>query len=339
MAHAGLLEAATLPWDWYVSTDVLAREQERVFKPAWTYACPAEWVSDPGAYVACNAGDVPLVVVRGRDGELRAFVNVCRHRGSVIASGRGRRETLQCPYHAWTYDLDGTLRKAPRSEREPEFPAGELSLRPASVESWGPFVFVNAQADAGSLQAALGTLPHVLDPGGLVFRRRSEYAVEANWKVAVENYLECYHCPVAHQGFSRVVETSPDAYVLEAHDGVWSQFGKAKDGTGDCQFHLVWPTLKVNVFPGFANLSIGPVWPVGPERTQGFLDYYFGPDVTEEQAAELIALDDQVGREDAVLVERVQRGVRSGAIESGRLLLDSEKLIRGFQTRLFAALS
>ena len=144
---------------------------------------------------------------------------------------------------------------------------------------------------------------------------------------------------VAHQGFSRLVETSPDAYVLEATDGVLSQFGKAKDGEGECQFHLVWPTLKINVFPGFANLSIGPVWPAGPERTEGFLDYFFGPGVSEAQARELIELDDQVGLEDRVLVEGVQRGVRSGAIESGHLLLDSEALIRSFQKRLFAALS
>jgi nitrite reductase/ring-hydroxylating ferredoxin subunit len=333
------VDTRTLPWDWYVSADVLAQEQERVFKRAWTYACPAEWVTEPGTYVACNAGDVPLVVVRGRDGALRAFVNVCRHRGSVIASGRGRRETLQCPYHAWTYDLDGTLRKAPRSERESDFTPEELSLRPALVDTWGPFVFVNADAGASPLGDTLGPLPSLVDADSLVFRERSEYAVRANWKVAIENYLECYHCPVAHQGFSRLVETSPDAYVLEATDGVLSQFGKAKDGEGECQFHLVWPTLKINVFPGFANLSIGRVWPAGTERTEGFLDYFFGPGVSEAQARELIELDEQVGLEDRALVEGVQRGVRSGAIESGHLLLDSETLIRSFQNRLFAALS
>ena len=332
-------EAGTLPWDWYVSPEILASEQERIFRQAWTYACPAEWVADPGAYVACNAGDVPLVVVRGRDGELRAFVNVCRHRGSVIADGRGQRETLQCPYHAWTYDLDGSLRKAPRSEREVDFRADQLSLRPAAVETLGPLVFVNADADAPPLVDALGPVPDLLDLQGLVFRERCEYEVGANWKIAVENYLECYHCPVAHQGFTRLVETSPDSYVLAAADGVWSQYGKAKDGSGDCHFHLVWPTLKINVFPGFANLSIGPVWPVGPERTAGFLDYFFGPEVTDEEASELMDLDNQIGREDTALVEAVQRGVRSGAIPNGHLLLDSEALISAFQKRVFAAIS
>jgi hypothetical protein len=106
-----------------------------------------------------------------------------------------------------------------------------------------------------------------------------------------------------------------------------------------CQFHLVWPTLKVNVYPGLANLSLGPVWPEGPERTAGYLDYFFGAHVSDADAAELIAFDDQVGREDTALVESVQRGVRSRMIERGRLLVDSEQLIAGFQQRVQNALS
>jgi choline monooxygenase len=172
-----------------------------------------------------------------------------------------------------------------------------------------------------------------------VFRERSDSSISANWKIATENYLECYHCAVAHPGFSRLVDVAPDAYVLEAGDGRWSQYGQARYGDGMCQFHLVWPTLKINVFPGLANLSLGSVWPVGPERTDGFLDYFFGSDVTEMTAAELIAFDDEVGREDRVLVESVQRGVRSGLIEHGRLLLDSEHLVASFQATVRAALS
>ena len=118
-----------------------------------------------------------------------------------------------------------------------------------------------------------------------------------------------------------------------------SSFRQSRDGSGSCQFHLVWPALKVNVYPGPPNLSIGPVWPMGVERTAGFLDYFFGADVAPEEASELIAFDDQVGREDAALVESVQRGVRSGMIDRGRLLLDSEALVNSFQKRVFTALS
>src|SRR6266545_7371969 len=147
-----LEQGYTLPWSWYSSEELTHREQERIFRRAWIYACPAGWVAEPGEYAACSAGDVPLVVVRGRDGELQAFVNVCRHRGSQIALGRGRRETLQCPYQAWTYDLDGSLRAAPRSEREQSFERSDLSLRPALVlQQLGPFVFVCADLDAPPL--------------------------------------------------------------------------------------------------------------------------------------------------------------------------------------------
>ncbi|HEU0304736.1 MAG TPA: aromatic ring-hydroxylating dioxygenase subunit alpha [Gaiellaceae bacterium] len=326
----------TLPWEWYVSPERLRVEQERIFRPAWHYAGPADWVAENGDRFPCRAGDVPLVVVRDSDSTLRAFVNVCRHRGSEVVSERGRSQTLQCPYHAWTYGLDGRLRSAPRSEREESFEPGELGLLRAAVAEWGSFVFVSADAGAPPLERALGPVPELLaqggvDVGSLVFRERSHYALDANWKIAVENYLECYHCAVAHPGFTRLVDVDPDAYVLEPGEGRWSQYGQARNGDGGCQFHLVWPALKINAYPGVANLSLGPVWPDGPERTQGFLDYFFGPDVSDEAAADLIAFDDQVGREDTALVESVQRGVRSGLIEHGRLLPDSERLVASFQ--------
>jgi choline monooxygenase len=337
-----MVRGTTLPWDWYVSPDILRREQELIFRGAWHYAGPLEWVAEPGERFPCFAGTAPVAVVRDGDGELRAFLNVCRHRGSVIVKERGAGRTLQCPYHAWTYDLDGALRAAPRSEREERFEPGEHSLRPVLVDSWGPFVFVNADLEAAALADSLGSIPSLIDPGPLVFRERAELELAANWKVAVENYLECYHCPVAHKGFSALVDVDPDAYRLEVAHGVLSQFGERHgDGAGarDCQFHLVWPALKVIVYPGAANLSLGPVWPLGPERAAGFLDYYFGPDVADETARELIEFDDQVGREDRELVESVQQGLRNGLIEHGHLLLDSELLIEAFQERVAAVLA
>jgi phenylpropionate dioxygenase-like ring-hydroxylating dioxygenase large terminal subunit len=329
----------TLLWSWYTDPEVHRREQDRIFKRSWQYVGHVGQVEKPGARFAGAAGDVPVLVVRGEAGDLRAFLNVCRHRGAVLVEGEGRSSTIQCSYHAWTYDLDGSLRAAPRADREAQFEAAELGLCPLHVDTWGPFIFVNPDLDAAPLAEALGELPALVAQAGLDldavrFRERVPYRVEANWKIVAENFLECYHCPVAHKEFSAAVETDPDAYVLEAHDAHWSQYCVTKDGDGTGQFHLLWPTFRLNVFPGPVNVSVASLVPDGPERSRGFFDYFFGQNVTDEQARELLAFDDRVGREDRGLVESVQRGVRSGLLDRGRLLPESEKLVAGFQRRI-----
>src|SRR5712675_3445850 len=127
----------TLPFSWYSDEDVLRRERARIFRRSWQYAGRADQVAEPGSFLTTDAGGVPILVTRDKADELRAFVNVCRHRGAVLTEGCGERATIQCHYHAWTYELDGSLRTAPRSDREPEFDKSELSLLPASVGVWG----------------------------------------------------------------------------------------------------------------------------------------------------------------------------------------------------------
>jgi phenylpropionate dioxygenase-like ring-hydroxylating dioxygenase large terminal subunit len=325
----------TLPYSWYTDEEVLRRERSLVFARSWQYAGRAAQVQQPGTFLATDAGGIPIVVTRDTAGELRAFLNVCRHRGAVIAEGCGERSTLQCHYHGWTYDLDGALRSAPRSDREPGFDERELSLLPASVGTWGPFVFVNPGPDAVPLDEHLGDLPALLardiDIDGLVFHSRVEFGANANWKIVVENFLECYHCATAHPAFSAEIDVHPDRYLLETHPTFNAQFCRAK-ATGDQgQFHLLYPNTGLNVFPGPANLSIGPILPAGTARTARYLDYFFAPGADEGWLREFFALDDQVGREDTVLVESVQRGVATGLVDRGRLLLDAEPLLAAFQ--------
>jgi phenylpropionate dioxygenase-like ring-hydroxylating dioxygenase large terminal subunit len=320
---------------------VLARERERLFAHSWQYAGHSGQLAEPGSYFTLRVGDVPLVVVRDRDGELAAFVNVCRHRGAEVVSGEGRCTTLQCHYHAWTYGLDGALRAAPRADDELD--RAELGLRPAQVDTWGPFLFVNADSEAAPLAETLGELPELVRAGGvdvdaLAFHSRAPYSLAANWKVAVENYLECYHCAVAHPGFSEVVDVSPDAYRLERHRTFASHHVRTRDGESEGQFHMIWPSTKVNVMPGAPNLSIGPLAPAEPGRTDGFLDYFFPADADPDWVAGYLELDDQVGAEDRELVESVQRGIGSRAFEHGRLMLPSEELIAEFQRWVAAGL-
>jgi choline monooxygenase len=328
-------DARTLPFAWYGDEEILRRERRLIFARSWQYAGRAEQVAEPGSFLTTDAGGIPLLVTRDRAGELRAFLNVCRHRGAVLTEGCGSRETIQCHYHAWTYALDGSLRAAPRSDREPGFDSEALSLLPASAGVWGPFLFANPDPDAEPLEDWLGELPTTLardlDLDAVTFHSRVEFGSNANWKVVTENFLECYHCPTAHPGFSAVVDVHPDRYALEPHATFSSQHCEAREGGARGQFHLLYPNTGINVFPGTPNLSIGPIAPTAPGRTERYLDYFFEPGVDEDWLREFFAFDDQVGREDTALVESVQRGMAAGLLEEGRLLLNAEPLIAAFQ--------
>jgi len=341
---------STLPYSWYTDPEILRREQELVFRSAWQYVGHLGRVPEPGTFFAGSSGRTPIVVTRAReDDELRAFVNVCRHRGFPVAEGQGRRETLQCPYHAWTYGLDGSLRSAPRSEEEPDFPREELGLLPAAVGTWGPFVFVNTSDDPEPLADALGSMPAQIDELGLdvddlVFHTRWEAELDANWKIVCENFLECYHCQVAHPAFAAVIDTSTDAYALSTEGRLSSQRGPVRENVrldGELQrsqFHFLWPNLGVNIFAGRPNISIGPMVPLTPDRTYRFLDYFFGSDVGPDWIDELMAFDAQVGLEDRSLVEGVHRGMAAGVLDHGVLMGRSEQLIGHFQSLTAAAL-
>ena len=201
------------------------------------------------------------------------------------------RGTIQCPYHAWTYALDGSLRGAPRSKEEPDFDMSCLGLVPVQVGTWGPFVFVNPDMDAPPLDAALGNLPEVvaengLDVDSLRFHNRGFYEIRANWKIAIENYLECYHCQLNHPGFVKLIDEQrqrmevdglrlsqfppihPDAFTDAAPYDV-------SDSVPTAQYHILFPAMKFNVNPGRPNLSIGPLWPVAADRTAAWFDYFF----------------------------------------------------------------
>ena len=358
---AGLDAGLTLPASWYSDPAILALEHERIFKRSWQYAGTTHSLAEPGAYFTCRLGNVPAVVVRDKDDTIRGFVNVCRHRGHEVVSGCGKRESLQCPYHAWTFGLDGSLRAAPRSDREPGFDPADWSLLPVKVETWGPLVFVNPSVDAAPLAETLGGLPETirergLDPATLEFHSRSrEWIVEANWKLVAENYLECYHCPVAHKSFSRLIDVDPDSYVLETSRWSSSQFGPVHPDvdTGtrarlpyvpegpirSSQFHFVWPNWTLNTFPGPENLRVLVFEPMGPERTRTYVDGFWAAGTPDEMIEEITEFGTAVGQEDNDLVESVHRGLRSGTIETGRLMLGSEGLLQHFQLLVHEALS
>jgi phenylpropionate dioxygenase-like ring-hydroxylating dioxygenase large terminal subunit len=351
----------SLPASWYTDPAIVELERERIFMRSWQYVGRTAQVTEVGDYFTATVLDLPVVVVRGEQG-LRAFLNVCRHRRHLVMSGAGNKKVMQCPYHAWTYGLDGCLRAAPRSDREQGFDKGDFPLLPLRLDTWGPWIFVNVDPEAEPLERILGQLPSIvaqsgLDPTQLRFWHRKEWEVrDANWKAMLENYLECYHCPTQHPGFSAIIDVDPDTYALQPHEWFLSQIGPVRqaalDGTtkkelaydphgplAQSQYHFLWPNITISINPGFPNLSIEVWHPDGPGRTRGFSEQYFGPDVPEDFAREMMAFDDQVGAEDDALTDSVQRGLRAGIPVQGRFLVESEQLVIRFQRMVLSALS
>jgi choline monooxygenase len=356
---AALDRGETLPAHWYTDPAFTEREIALIFRKSWNYIGPLTELVEPGDYITGQAGGVPIVVVRNDNG-LAAFVNVCRHRRHIVMKDRGNAKIMRCAYHAWAYDLGGCLKAAPRSAAEPGFRLEHYPLLPARVETLGPFVFVNLDPDAQPVSAYLGNVLDIIAESGidlstLQLYSREDWQSHSNWKTMLENYLECYHCPVAHPSFSAMIDVRPENYDLRAHGWFMSQTGyvrssaldgrsavKTYDARGDVaqsQYHLLWPNMTISINPGFPNLSIDIWMPDGPNTTKGFSEQYFAPDVSEEFAKDLIAFHREVGAEDDGLTDAVQRGLLAGIPEHGRLLTNSEHLVVHFQKLVLNALT
>ncbi len=352
--YASLEEGKTLPGAWYTDPKVFKREQKRIFRRTWQYVGLTEQVARPGDFFTSRIDTVPLVIARDEAGQLRGFVNVCRHRGSqLVPDGCGNRKTLQCLYHAWTYNLDGSLRAAPGSKDEPGFNKEELGLLPVQIDTWGPFIFVNLDPQAPPIQDVLSELPQLVEAAGLplnaIKRRVSRtYDIKANWKVVVDNYLECYHCPVAHPSFTDLIDL--DNYRVTEYDYFSAQTGpvrdSAKDGKADNLYAIgagvqdgfyafLWPNFMLNIYPGPGNVSLNLIIPIDPQRTFAIYEYCFVDAVGEEEERDFVKFIDQVQQEDIVLCESVQRGLRSGFFDQGRLMLSRENGLRHFQKLVY----
>ena len=356
---AALDRGESLSARWYTDPSITEREVTHIFRKSWNYIGPLSELAEPGDYVTGTAGGVPVVVVRNERG-LAGFVNVCRHRRHEVMKGRGKATMMQCGYHAWTYDLAGELKRVPRSTAEPSLRLEDFPLLPIRAEAVGPFVFVNLDAHAPSAQDCYGPVLDIITSSGIALdtlqlHSREDWRAPANWKAMLENYLECYHCAVAHPGFSAAIDVRPDNYTLAAHGWFSSQSGsvrnaalegKAKmklyDVTGavtQSQYHLLWPNMTININPGFPNLSVDVWIPDGPNATRGFSEQYFGPGASADFARDLIAFNEQVAREDDALTDSVQRGLLGGLPEHGRFVTSSEPLVIHFQKMIVNAMS
>ena len=336
VAHA--LDAGhTLPARWYTDAAVFAAEKERIFHRAWQYAGHTAQVAKPGDFITTKLGDIPIVIARDVDGALRAYANVCRHRGSeVVLECSGNRKTLQCHYHGWTYNLDGTLRNAPRANEQASFVKENLGLIPFAVETWGPMIFVKPNRTEGSLRDIIGDLPTTFARAGvdlarLRMYRQDVYEIASNWKIIIENFNECYHCPIAHPAFSEVVDT--DHYTVDIeHEYYSTYYGPLlRSQEAGVTYATLWPTAMIALSSMPMAMQVLCTYPIDAGHTRETIDYYFAEGTSEKAIREYKELGDLVQREDVILCESVQRGLSSGAVAHGTLMLSREKGLQHFQ--------
>ena len=323
----------------YTQAQWFAADQAGILSKSWRWVCHVEKLRTPGSYIATEIAGQPIAIVRAKDGVLRAFYNVCKHRAHELLSGEGEITRIMCPYHAWVYRLDGGLARAPHTENLSGFDTGEICLDQVQVEEFCGFIYVNLDPKAASLSSQSGALETEIrhwapDIDQLTFGHRLTYEIKSNWKNVVDNFLECYHCPTAHKDFCDLVDM--DTYKVTTY-GIYSshmaEAGKGSNSAYDVsnatvRTHAVWwlwPTTCLMRYPGRSSMIVLNIIPVGPDRTLETYDFFLEtpePDAMERDAIRY--LDEVLQVEDIGLVESVQRGMNTPAFTQGRIVNDPE---------------
>lgn len=365
--HADPARSFTLPARYYTSDDVHATEQSEIFGRSWIYAGHQSQVADPGSYLTARIGDQDVLVIRSESagddeaGEIRAFYNVCKHRGHQLLEGSGIARAIVCPYHAWVYGTDGTLRQARNTEEMTDFEKCDFSLAPVRVELLCGFMFVCLDDGAEPLASQLDGLADEMrsycpDIDTIAFVQRDDYEVACNWKTIVDNFLECYHCAPAHRNFVDLVDMS--SYTSELKGRYSSHIGKEARTTEGSAYTFepgavdfgyaawfVWPNVTFWMYPGDANVSVLQMLPSAAEVTIEYQDWFCPNGQASDQLREAIMYQrDVLQPEDVKLCESVQRGLRSHGYNQGRFVIDdarselSEHAVHHFQHMVAEAL-
>ena len=299
---------------------------DAIFARTWQWVCHVEKLAKPGSYVSTTVAEMPIAIVRDRDGSLRAFYNVCKHRAHELLTGSGTTRTITCPYHAWTYGLDGQLRGARRADRMETFDRSQICLDKVQVEEFGGCVQAPDLAEDIARWAP--------DVAQLTHAKRLTYDVRTNWKNVIDNFLECYHCHIAHKEFVDLVDM--DTYEVRTH-GIWSshfaEAGKHENAAYDVSEarvtqHAVWwlwPNTCLLRYPGRGNFMVFQVLPAGVDRTLETWDFFLESDeLTEAETQSVRYVDEVLQQQDISLVESVQRGMNTPAFDQGRIVFDPE---------------
>ena len=336
-------DARTLPARLYTSPEVLRLEQEGLFSKMWLCVGREADIPNAGDYFTHQIGGESVIVIRAADGAVRAFHNVCRHRGARLldtACGKGLSRVV-CPYHAWTYRLDGTLAQVPRMDEA--FTKESFGLVPVRLGSWAGFIFLNLDDAAEPLETYLADLPDLtrFRMQDLRLGKRIEYEIAANWKLICENYSECYHCPGVHPQLFRIsdhiarhervqeIGTCFNGGPMMLREGyeTMSMSGKRTvpiigglkpEDHRFVYYYVIYPNLLLSPHPDYVLTHTA--WPLAPDRTKIICEFLF----TQEALArpgfdpgDMVEFWDVTNRQDWGLCERVQHGAQSRGYRPG----------------------
>jgi len=344
-----LTQASNLPGKYLYDEEIYREECQRIFYRSWLCVGRTEDISDVGSFMLRQIGNESIIVVRNNH-EIGAFYNVCRHRGSrIMEEATGKVTSIKCPYHSWTYSLEGKLIGAPHTDSLADFDRNAFSLFPIRCETWGGFVFVNFDTEATPLKDHLKSLVEkcanlpldTLKRGG-----RVEYDVAANWKIICENYSECYHCPTIHPELNRITyyRTSFNyAFLTDkesngALSGGWMGLsedadsmtwngktnrppikGTTKEDMRRIYYFLIFPNLFFSLHPDY--LLVHTVQPLDATHSKIICELYFEPETMAKpdfDPTDAIKIWDTINRQDWHVCELAQKGVKSMAFAPGR---------------------
>ncbi len=331
-----------LPGRYYTDPDLYELEKDKIFAKTWQFAGHISQLSRKGAYFSFRIADEELFCVRGKDEEIRAFYNVCQHRAHQVVQGEGVARLLVCPYHAWSYELDGRLKKAPNDDKVPGFDRSKICLTEVRVEEFNGFIFVNLDPDAkpmddwypGAREELRAYVPNIDDLAPALWTHAEE---DCNWKVSVENYSECYHCKLNHPTFATGV-VKPETYNIMPqghclrHTTVSANLDRmtypidpnANEHAGDYGSWFLWPTISFQVYPG--NVLNTYHWePTGVDTVTAWRGWHTPHGDALDHITQLAQQDyDTTVVEDIRLVNSVQKGLKSRGYVPGPLVLDPE---------------
>ena len=336
--------ARTLAQRYFIAPELFAEEQAKIFSKQWVCVGHGSELPAPGDYLVKTVAGESLIVVRDKEGRLRAFYNVCRHRGTRLCEeARGHGTVIQCPYHAWTYALDGSLIGAPHMDTVPGFDKGDYSLHPVRIGQWEGFLFVNLAENGPPLEEVFAPVTGKFQLWNLPRLRsakRITYEVQANWKLIFENYSECYHCPGVHPALSRVspYDSAENDLTEGAFLGGFMRIAKGKSLTmsgnacarpvGELPaedfvrvfYYSFFPNLLLSMHPDY--VMVHQLWPQSPGRTLIECDWLFHPEAAGVKAPgynpdDAVEFWDMTNRQDWHVCELSQQGIASRAYQPG----------------------